>query len=72
MAVSLTKVADIDRSLQNEDAAKDGFKEVMKLLDSLKLTLKISILEQRVRSFAPLLSFASQKLLNSSAKFSDK
>ncbi|KAF8093718.1 hypothetical protein N665_0379s0012 [Sinapis alba] len=36
VAVSLAKVADIDRSLQNEEAATDGFKEGMKLLESLK------------------------------------
>ena len=50
MAVSLAKVADIDRSLTNEDAAIDGFKEGMKLLESLKLDSEDSVpLEQRVR-----------------------
>lgn len=49
MAVSLAKVADIDRSLQNETAATDGFKEGMKLLESLKLDSEDSALEQRVR-----------------------
>ncbi|KAH0918763.1 protein NCA1 [Brassica rapa] len=48
VAVSLAKVADIDRSLTNEDAAIDGFKEGMKLLDSLKLDSEDSAaLEQR-------------------------
>ncbi|ESQ45036.1 hypothetical protein EUTSA_v10010421mg [Eutrema salsugineum] len=47
VAVSLAKVADIDRSLQNEDAATDGFKEGMKLLESLKLDSEDSALEQR-------------------------
>ena len=52
VAVSLAKVADIDRSLTNEDAAIDGFKEGMKLLDSLKLDSEDSAaLEQRVRFF---------------------
>lgn len=49
MAVSLAKVADIDRSLQNETAATDGFKEGMKLLESLKLDSEDSALVQRVR-----------------------
>lgn len=49
MAVSLAKVADIDRTLQNEVAATDGFKEGMKLLESLKLDSEDSALEQRVR-----------------------
>ncbi|CAF2047467.1 hypothetical protein HID58_035387 [Brassica napus] len=48
VAVSLAKVADIDRALQNEDAATDGFKEGMKLLESLKLDSEDSApLEQR-------------------------
>ncbi|KAF3517789.1 hypothetical protein DY000_02061330 [Brassica cretica] len=48
VAVSLAKVADIDRSLTNEDAAIDGFKEGMKLLESLKLDSEDSVpLEQR-------------------------
>lgn len=49
MAVSLAKVADIDRTLQNEVAATDGFKEGMRLLESLKLDSEDSALEQRVR-----------------------
>ncbi|XP_009116123.1 protein NCA1 [Brassica rapa] len=48
VAVSLAKVADIDRALQHEDAATDGFKEGMKLLESLKLDSEDSApLEQR-------------------------
>ncbi|CAH8382761.1 unnamed protein product [Eruca vesicaria subsp. sativa] len=48
VAVSLAKVADIDRALQNEAAATDGFKEGMKLLESLKLDSEDSAaLEQR-------------------------
>ncbi|KAL0724900.1 hypothetical protein Bca4012_039499 [Brassica carinata] len=47
VAVSLAKVADIDRSLTNEDAAIDGFKEGMKLLESLKPDSEDSALEQR-------------------------
>ncbi|KAJ0255339.1 Protein NCA1 [Hirschfeldia incana] len=48
VAVSLAKVADIDRTLTNEDAAIDGFKEGMKLLESLKLDdSDDSALEQR-------------------------
>ena len=73
MAVSLAKVADIDRALQNEDAATDGFKEGMKLLESLKLDSEDSAaLEQRVRFLHYLLSSASQKLLIVRANLSDK
>lgn len=47
VAVSLAKVADVDRSLQNEDAATDGFMEGIQLMEALKLVSKDSALEQR-------------------------
>lgn len=65
MAVSLAKVADIDRSLQNEDAATDGFKEGVKLLESLKLDSEDSALEQRVRFLHDILfSIFSKAIVN--------
>ena len=49
VAVSLAKVADVDRSLGNEDVAVDGFREAVKLLESLELKSEDTGLEQRVR-----------------------
>lgn len=49
MAVSLVKVADVDRNIGNEDAAIDGFQEGIKLLESLTLGPEEVALEQRVR-----------------------
>lgn len=49
MAVSLAKVADVDRNLGNENAAVDGFQEGIKLLESLTLSSEEVGLEQRVR-----------------------
>ncbi|XP_010554493.1 PREDICTED: uncharacterized protein LOC104824200 [Tarenaya hassleriana] len=46
VAVSLAKVADVDRTLQNEGEAINGFKEGIKLLE-LKLDSKDSALDQR-------------------------
>lgn len=48
LAVSLAKVADVDRSLGNEDVAIDGFQEAIKLVD-LKLKPEEAGLAQRVR-----------------------
>ncbi|THG00122.1 hypothetical protein TEA_012418 [Camellia sinensis var. sinensis] len=47
MAVSLAKVADVDRNIGNEDVAIDGFQEAIKLLDSLILKAEEVGLEQR-------------------------
>lgn len=53
MAVSLAKVADVDRNLGNENAAIDEFQEGIKLLESLKLSTEEVGLEQKV-SIYPL------------------
>ncbi|KAG0497023.1 hypothetical protein HPP92_001714 [Vanilla planifolia] len=47
LAVSLAKVADVDRSLGNEDVAIKGFKEAVEHLESLKLNSTEAALEQR-------------------------
>ncbi|KAJ4982237.1 hypothetical protein NE237_033074 [Protea cynaroides] len=47
VAVSLAKVADVDRNLGNEDSAIDGFEEAIKCLKSLTLDSNQSALEQR-------------------------
>ncbi|KAI8027629.1 Protein NCA1 [Camellia lanceoleosa] len=47
MAVSLAKVADVDRNIGNEDVAIDGFQEAIKLLDSLIIKSEEVGLEQR-------------------------
>jgi hypothetical protein len=39
----------VDRSLGNEDVAVDGFREAVKLLESLELKSEDTGLEQRVR-----------------------
>lgn len=49
VAVSLAKVADVDRSIGNEDVAVDGFQEAIKHLESLTLKPEEAGLEQRVR-----------------------
>lgn len=48
MAVSLAKVADVDRSLGNEHMAIQGFEEGIKLLECLTLKTEDVALEQRV------------------------
>ncbi|KAH7677594.1 Zinc finger RING/FYVE/PHD-type protein [Dioscorea alata] len=50
VAVSLAKVADVDRTLKNEPGAINGFQEAVELLESLKLNSDESNLEQRVCS----------------------
>ncbi|KAF8395037.1 hypothetical protein HHK36_018976 [Tetracentron sinense] len=47
VAVSLAKVADVDKSLGNEDVAVDGFQEAIKCLESLTLIPDEPGLEQR-------------------------
>lgn len=47
VAVSLAKVADVDRSIGSEDVAVDGFREAIKLLESLTLNSEEAGLEQK-------------------------
>ncbi|KAF7824799.1 protein NCA1 [Senna tora] len=47
VAVSLAKVADVDRNLGNESLAIEGFQEAINLLESLTLKSDTSGLEQR-------------------------
>ncbi|KAK2995730.1 hypothetical protein RJ640_016682 [Escallonia rubra] len=47
VAISLAKVADVDKNLGNEDVAVDGFEEGIKLLEGLKLNSEEVGLEQR-------------------------
>lgn len=47
IAVSLSKVADVDRTLGEEDTAVDGFQEAIKLLESLTLKSEEARLEPR-------------------------
>ncbi|KAL6125435.1 hypothetical protein ACLB2K_073493 [Fragaria x ananassa] len=51
LAVSFAKVADVDRSLGNEDVAINEFQEGIKLLESLTLKSEDTGLEQRVSGF---------------------
>lgn len=48
VAVSLAKVADVDRGLSNEEGASAGFREAINLLESLKIDSSEVALEQRV------------------------
>ncbi|CAL9119183.1 unnamed protein product [Musa acuminata var. zebrina] len=56
LAISLAKVADVDRNLGNEDVAIDGFKEAISWLESLKLEPSEAGLEQRRQSVLEFLS----------------
>nr|AFK44885.1 unknown [Lotus japonicus] len=47
VAVSLAKVADVDRNIGDEKLATDGFQEAIDLLESLSLESEGSGLEQR-------------------------
>ncbi|KAK6149224.1 hypothetical protein DH2020_016752 [Rehmannia glutinosa] len=47
VAVSIAKVADVDRNLGNDDTATAGFEEGIKLLESLKISAEEVGLEQR-------------------------
>ena len=53
VAVSLAKVADVDRTIGKEDVAVDGFQEAIKLLESLTLKSEEAGLEPRVKFFSP-------------------
>ncbi|XP_055801420.1 protein NCA1-like [Solanum dulcamara] len=61
VAISLAKVADIDRNLGDEDTAVEGFQEGIKLLQSLKLKPEEVSLEQRRLS---VLEFLNSQLEN--------
>ncbi|CAN4118618.1 unnamed protein product [Withania somnifera] len=68
VAISLAKVADIDRNLGDEDAAVEGFQEGIKLLQSLKLNPEEVSLEQRRLSVLEFLnSQLEKKKLDSAA-----
>lgn len=55
LAVSLAKVADVDRNLGDENVAVDGFEEAIRCLESLKLDADETNLEQRVMG-VPIIS----------------
>ncbi|XP_027341049.1 protein NCA1 isoform X1 [Abrus precatorius] len=61
VAVSLAKVADVDRNLGDEKVATDGFQEAIDLLESLTLKSEASALEQRRQS---VLDFLRSQLLD--------
>lgn len=62
IAVSLAKVADVDRNLGNEAAAVSGFEEAIKLLESLKINSKDDVgLEQKRLS---VVDFVNSQLSN--------
>ncbi|KAL4554295.1 hypothetical protein LXL04_039574 [Taraxacum kok-saghyz] len=48
VVVSLAKVADVDRNLDAEDSATEGFQEAIKLFECLKINTEENALEQRV------------------------
>lgn len=60
LAVSLAKVADLERNLGNEDAAISGFQEAIQRLDSLKLDSTETSLEKRRHS---VLEFLHKQLV---------
>jgi hypothetical protein len=57
VAVSLAKVADVDRTIGNEDAALDRFRDAIKLLESLTLKPEEAGLEQRVGILCGLVNY---------------
>ncbi|KAL3534155.1 hypothetical protein ACH5RR_002616 [Cinchona calisaya] len=61
VAISLAKVADVDRNLGNEGAAVGGFQEAINLLESLTLSSEETALEQRRLS---VLEFLNNQLVN--------
>lgn len=65
LAVSLAKVADVDRSLGNEDVAVNSFQEAIKLVEPLKLKPEESGLEQRLVS---VLEFLKSQLVEKQAE----
>lgn len=65
VAISLAKVADIDRNLGDEDTAVEGFQEGIKLLQSLELKPEEVSLEQRVILICPPFNSSYTSLLYS-------
>ncbi|PON69889.1 TNF receptor-associated factor [Trema orientale] len=65
LAVSLAKVADVDRSLGNEDVAVNGFQEAIKLVEPLKLKSEEIGLEPRLVS---VLEFLKSQLVEKQAE----
>ncbi|OMP04800.1 Zinc finger, RING-type [Corchorus olitorius] len=65
VAVSLAKVADVDRTLGKEDLAVDGFQEAIKLLESLTLKSEEAGLEPRRLS---VLEFLKSQLAEKQSK----
>ncbi|KAL3327124.1 hypothetical protein AABB24_037693 [Solanum stoloniferum] len=61
VAISLAKVADIDRNLGDEDTAVEGFQEGIKLLQSLELKPEEASLEQRRLSVLEFLNSQLEK-----------
>ncbi|KAH0723544.1 hypothetical protein KY285_006088 [Solanum tuberosum] len=61
VAISLAKVADIDRNLGDEDTAVEGFQEGIKLLQSLELKPEEVSLEQRRQSVLEFLNSQLEK-----------
>ncbi|KAK4725344.1 hypothetical protein R3W88_028123 [Solanum pinnatisectum] len=61
VAISLAKVADIDRNLGDEDTAVEGFQEGIKLLQSLELKPEEVSLEQRRLSVLEFLNSQLEK-----------
>ncbi|XP_026661460.2 protein NCA1-like [Phoenix dactylifera] len=68
VAISLAKVADVDRNLGSEDVAVDGFEEAIECLESLKLDSNEAGLEQRRRS---VLDFLHSQLADKHTPVSD-
>ncbi|KAK9057683.1 hypothetical protein SSX86_022519 [Deinandra increscens subsp. villosa] len=65
VAVSLAKVADVDRNLDAEDEATQGFQEAINLLESLKIDSQENALEQRRLS---VLDFLNNQLYKKQSK----
>lgn len=67
-AVSLAKVADVDRNLGHEDAAIKGFQEAIDRLESLKLNSSDAALQQRRLS---VLQFLQNQITDKQGSVSD-
>ncbi|OAY76195.1 uncharacterized protein LOC109709284 [Ananas comosus] len=68
LAISLAKVADVDRNLGNENVAVDRFEEAIKCLESLKLDADETVVEQRRKS---VLDFLHNQLAENQKSASD-
>ncbi|KAJ7982438.1 E3 ubiquitin-protein ligase CHFR [Quillaja saponaria] len=67
VAMSLAKVADVDRNIGNENVAIDGFQEAINMLESLTLNSESSGLEQRRLS---VLEFLRNQLVDKQLELS--